>query len=298
MLVSKNKMDDHKLGTLYGVYLGDAMGAVLEFQYVDSRICKHRVRWAMTLPGDSCMFLRPGQTTDDSDLTRILHEAFLGAKPFCLDRLAASYHAWLQSNPPDVGRTIRTAFGTSAPTAKAMWRRAREMNMDAQTNGALMRVAPIAIHATDDLDAMIRLIRRECRLSHPNPICIDCNVLYCIAIWCLIRHRDPIPLIEQQYVATVHPEVQDWFLRLSLPHVGIRSSFPNEGHVKYGFVHAFYHLRKKSTFEAAIEATLRTGGDTDTNAAIVGGMMGALHGYRALPQERLALLMKANTSCT
>jgi ADP-ribosyl-[dinitrogen reductase] hydrolase len=30
---------------------------------------------------------------------------------------------------------------------------------------------------------------------------------------------------------------------------------------------------------------LLKGGDTDTNAAIVGGMMGALHGVTELPQE-------------
>ena len=30
---------------------------------------------------------------------------------------------------------------------------------------------------------------------------------------------------------------------------------------------------------------IREGGDTDTNAAIVGGMMGALAGFQKLPQE-------------
>lgn len=32
------------------------------------------------------------------------------------------------------------------------------------------------------------------------------------------------------------------------------------------------------TYEKAIQETIRLGGDTDTNAAIVGGMIGALKG--------------------
>ncbi len=39
----------------------------------------------------------------------------------------------------------------------------------------------------------------------------------------------------------------------------------------------------RSPFEAALRDTLSRGGDVDTNAAIVGGMMGALHGASGIP---------------
>jgi ADP-ribosyl-[dinitrogen reductase] hydrolase len=48
---------------------------------------------------------------------------------------------------------------------------------------------------------------------------------------------------------------------------------------------AFHFLRRATPYEEAIKATLMKGGDTDTNAAIVGGMMGALHGASAIPER-------------
>lgn len=43
------------------------------------------------------------------------------------------------------------------------------------------------------------------------------------------------------------------------------------------------HLRLGTSFETALEEVIGRGGDTDTNAAIVGGMLGALHGATNIP---------------
>ncbi len=44
------------------------------------------------------------------------------------------------------------------------------------------------------------------------------------------------------------------------------------------------HLRLQSSYEEAISNVLSMGGDTDTNAAIVGGLVGALHGHFGIPR--------------
>jgi ADP-ribosylglycohydrolase len=66
----------------------------------------------------------------------------------------------------------------------------------------------------------------------------------------------------------------------------------NAGHVKHAFTLAFHFLRKKATYEDAVRETLKLGGDTDTNACIVGGMMGALHGLSAIPTYMIDPVMK------
>ena len=53
--------------------------------------------------------------------------------------------------------------------------------------------------------------------------------------------------------------------------------------VRIGFTHAFFHLLEQSTFENALRETLAGGGDTDTNACIVGALLGALHGIDGIP---------------
>jgi ADP-ribosyl-[dinitrogen reductase] hydrolase len=47
------------------------------------------------------------------------------------------------------------------------------------------------------------------------------------------------------------------------------------GHLKIAFVWAFYYLKNEWTYDDAIKDMLVQGGDTDTNAAIVGGLLGA-----------------------
>jgi len=51
------------------------------------------------------------------------------------------------------------------------------------------------------------------------------------------------------------------------------------GHLKIAFMWAFYYLKNEFTYEAAIKDILMKGGDTDTNAAIVGGLIGS---YRSV----------------
>jgi len=52
----------------------------------------------------------------------------------------------------------------------------------------------------------------------------------------------------------------------------------NIGNLKIAFVWAFYYLKNNFTYRAALKNILLRGGDTDTNAAIVGGLLGASQG--------------------
>ena len=47
--------------------------------------------------------------------------------------------------------------------------------------------------------------------------------------------------------------------------------------------HAFFHLKTSTDFEKALIATVTRGGDTDTNAAIAGALLGATLGVEAIP---------------
>lgn len=54
------------------------------------------------------------------------------------------------------------------------------------------------------------------------------------------------------------------------------------GHLKIAFVWAFYYLKNEITYSEALKDILLQGGDTDTNAAIVGGLLGAAYGLSAI----------------
>ena len=52
---------------------------------------------------------------------------------------------------------------------------------------------------------------------------------------------------------------------------------------KVPFLWAFYYLKKEFTFEEAMKDIISKQGDTEANAAIVGGLLGAAYGIDRIP---------------
>jgi ADP-ribosyl-[dinitrogen reductase] hydrolase len=167
--------------------------------------------------------------------------------------------------------------------------RSSKWNTLSQANGSLMRILPLAIWASRLPDEqLVRAARLEATLSHPHQICQDCNAVYCLLVAHLIHHPGDRDGALQKAAAfvdrdDVHATVRQWFHHESLDASALdcRQAI---GHVRWAFALAIYHLRQGSSYEQAVEETLLKGGDTDTNAAIVGGLMGALHGVEAIPE--------------
>jgi ADP-ribosyl-[dinitrogen reductase] hydrolase len=57
------------------------------------------------------------------------------------------------------------------------------------------------------------------------------------------------------------------------------------GVIDIAFSWAFYYLSKDISFNEAIRDILLRGGDTDTNAAIVGGLIGAAVGIDGINKD-------------
>jgi ADP-ribosyl-[dinitrogen reductase] hydrolase len=68
------------------------------------------------------------------------------------------------------------------------------------------------------------------------------------------------------------------------------------GLVLYAFTNAIYNLAEESRFEDAIFSALLAEGDTDTNACIVGGMVGAYGVLGSLPNYTLSQGLKCDIS--
>ncbi|KAJ0391038.1 hypothetical protein P43SY_010614 [Pythium insidiosum] len=283
---------DHAYGALLGVLCGDAAGAPLEF--ARSKITERDVDKAVQMPGGGIFKVGPGQITDDSELALALARGLVGQAPtdgFPLESVASQYHQWFESDPYDIGNTCSTAFNVSSVDgsyARAMINAAAKFNTQSEANGSLMRVLPLAIWAFTQPDStLVALAREEARLSHPSVVCQDSNAVYCLLVAHLIRHPgDAVGAVaraERFVLDHVNSSVRDWFLTESLDVAGIDCT-RSIGHVRWAFVLAIHHLRNRTPYEEGIRRTLLLGGDTDTNAAIVGGVLGALHGQAAIPE--------------
>ena len=71
---------------------------------------------------------------------------------------------------------------------------------------------------------------------------------------------------------------------------------PMDGFVRVAFTHAFRHLAIGTTDEEALREPLAGGGDTDTNACIVGGRLGARWGAGAIPPAMTEKVLSCDTT--
>ena len=142
----------------------------------------------------------------------------------------------------------------------------------------------IARHSDVSAQTGGELAMEDALLSHPNPVCQDTNAIYVFTIINLLRGVSPQDALKytDEFVKMndFYDKVKHWYSRESLD-ISTMDAKQQCGHVRWGFVLAFYFLRHPEiSFEEAIKITLMKGGDTDTNAAIVGGLVGA---YQPIP---------------
>jgi len=286
------------MNSMLGALVGDAAGATLEFY--NGTITEEKALHAMTMPGGGSLRVGPGQITDDGELTLSLWRALQSFESDNMLSLMKEYAKWYESCPFDIGRTCSFAFEAyydlfeehPTNTLHDCKTTIQTLNGTSEANGALMRATAIATwcvtHPEFNIGNGVKLAKEDAKLSHPNIVCQEVNMIYVFAIIHLLQGRTPQETLEftNHFVLNLitSEKVKDWYFKESLDVSNMKCT-SQIGHVRWGFVLAMYFLRNPMiTFEEAIKITLMKGGDTDTNAAIVGGMVGA---YQQIPEYML-----------
>ena len=283
------------LGSLIGLSVGDALGATLEFAF-DGATPEPRVETALGMPGGGCHGVAPGQVTDDTELALALASALADRDPadgFPASAAVDAYRAWFASDPFDVGITCSSAFCPrhGLPSATS------------QSNGSLMRIAPLAAWAASRDDADIaRLAIADASITHDSRIVHLSTAAYAVTVAALVRGERPREAIEKaeawlELEAAEDPAARTvlaWAARSPVDGEFTDAVGERQGWAKHAFRLAFYHLRNGSAFEDAMAHVLGVGGDTDTNAAIVGAAMGARDGFEKIPPEWFRAVLHAD----
>ncbi len=100
---------DAIVGGLLGAAAGDALGATVEFMSPADIERRHGVH--RDIVGGGAFGWRPGQGTDDTDLTWAVVSGYLNTEGIdSLQAIAEEFLAWFDTDPPDVGLTTREAL--------------------------------------------------------------------------------------------------------------------------------------------------------------------------------------------
>ena len=273
-------------GCLLGQLAGDALGSLVEFR-TSEEILHEYPDGVRDLADGGKWNTIAGQPTDDSELALSLARVLVRLGRYDAGEAGKAYVSWLNSGPFDCGTTIACGLQGNP-------------NPDSQANGAMMRISPLGIFgARHALSEVAEWARQDAALTHPNPVCRQANALFAMAIADAVRSA--------RSSAEVHQGIEEWARQrqvdASLLDV-IRESVncpPKEyseqqGWVLIAFHNALWQLLHASTLEEAVVDTVMRGGDTDTNAAICGALLGAVHGREAIPARWIECLRNCRPS--
>jgi len=275
---------DRAVGCLMGHIAGDSLGSLVEFE-TPVQIAGRYPDSVRDLADGGTWDTIAGQPTDDSELALALARALVGRSEWPAEAVAAAYGDWYASRPFDIGGTTGQAFSAAAAarSAKAMEAR-RVADRTSQSNGALMRCSPIGIWARTP-DEAAAAAREDALLSHPHPLCQAASAALVAAISIGIRGGERAKMFAAAEAAVAAPEAEP--LREALARArsgeGPLDFVHQQGSVMIAFQNAFRHLAAGTPLESALIETVGQGGDTDTNAAICGALLGATQGRGAIP---------------
>ena len=280
------RMLDRAKGCLFGQVIGDNLrraGRVPDGKRRSPNAYPDGVR---DLHDGGCWNILAGQVTDDSELALALARTLLETRQLRPGSGRRGLRRLVRHPVPfDMGGTIGQALsaaasadaGSKAETASS------QANTGSQANGSLMRVSPIGIWARRP-EVADRFAREDSGLTHPHEVCVDACGVFAAAIAEGIRSGDRNAMfrIAQSHART--KAVNDTLRRAAAGKAP--EDYCSEeirGWVRLALQNAFCHLQRGETVEDALVTTVGKGGDTDTNAAITGALLGAADGLGAIP---------------
>lgn len=273
-------------GAMWGQAVGDALGTTVEFASAQRIAARPKDAWPREIIGQGPFSVAAGQVTDDTELAWSLARSLAKHGRYEEDEVAAAYVRWRRSEPFDCGMATDQAFGRGVALGPGLAGRLRaRANQQTQANGSLMRSSPLGVFgATLPREELAKLAAADSTLSHPDPICQAACAVYVTTIADAITSGLPgAELYARALRFASDSKVKDTLEAAAkeLP----PSDGEKQGWVRIALQHAFFHLKNSTDFEAALVQTVSLGGDTDTNAAIVGALLGSVLGEAAIPRR-------------
>ena len=261
-----------------GQLVGDALGGAVR-GWEPERIRSVYPDGVWEMVGNAELGTIPGQPSANSELALVLARSLAEHGEYHESSARDAYREWLRSAAVNEDPTLRGALEGAADS-------------DSTSNRALMRASPIGIFGSRVWSGVVELWSREdAAITHPNPVCLAANELYAIAIANAIRVPSPrealfehlraradVDVILADQVKKARTDPPDYLSRPDSVVVALHNALWQLRPKEYWPVHA-------ESFEQALVDTVSRGGDTDTNAAVCGALLGAVLGHKAIPER-------------
>ncbi len=271
---------DRALGALLGVAVGDALGATAEFMSARDIVAQFNIH--NQIIGGGWLHLKPGQVTDDTEMTLALGSALIASGGWNLRAIADAFGTWMRSEPVDIGNTCRRGISRyltngsfCAPPAEGDG-----------GNGAAMRNLPTVFVSLESESVLVQRSIEQAHLTH-NHAESDAATA---AIACMTRRL----LLEGERAACDHI-ASDLVARHPAFHF---KPWPGNtsGYIVDTVQTVFDRFFNTGSFEECLVQVVNRGGDADTAGALAGQLAGALYCVQGIPSRWLEKLDPAITA--
>ena len=255
---------------IIGLVVGDALGVPFEFK-------KRDTFKAEKMTGYGTYNQPPGTWSDDSSLTLATVASIGGTGKIDLADIMDNFIMWLNDGAYtpygsvfDVGRSTRKAIFRYASGVEPL-KCGGQTYMD-NGNGALMRILPLAFipHTTQD-------ILNVSKLTHAHEISQTACSLYIYIAGKLIEGTSIKEAICS--LAYLQPVMQmEEFKRIAYIGELNRDEIRSSGYVVDTLEAALWCLWVTNTYKDCVLTAVNLGVDTDTVAAVAGGLAGIVYG--------------------
>lgn len=272
-----------------GALLGDALGAPHEFKHLKHNVYTGQLQYSTYLVNRwtrERRELKVGQVTDDSEMAIILLRSILQHGGYSPEHVLLEYMEWAQ-NAPFMGNNTRNLFkdaGARVDKLGAYRRRLAVAQTEApsHSNGALMRCWPLVLLQSAEA------VLADVNATNPYDVPRECNLVYINMLsWALQG------CTAEEILVGIRPSLQCAEI-VALYTEENRNICTNKGHCLHALWCCFTVLRYWAAFEGQYSKIMHwviaehIGSDTDTNAAIVGALVGALLGWDAMVADQRA----------
>lgn len=280
-LEPEDRVLERAQGCLLGQIAGDSLGSLVEFRTPED-IRSEYPDGVRDLADGGPFNLLAGQPTDDSEMALVLARLLAEQGAYSAKEARRCYELWVESYPFDIGHAVLSGLT------------GRKVH-GSQANGALMRISPLGIFgAKYERKQVAQWAEQDAAITHPNPVCRQANALFASGIALAVR-TGCAP-------SDLYREIVTWAEELNADDdlfMAIRSAtespppdfFRHQGWVLIALRNALWQLLHAPNLEDGLIDTVRRGGDTDTNAAICGALLGAVYGRDSVPERWIDRLL-------
>ncbi len=282
-------------GCLLGAAVGDALGLPMEGL---SR--RRQQKMYPEVKGYHFLFGK-GTISDDTEHTCLVAQAIIasgGDEEFFSQDFAWRLKKWLFGLPPGIGlATLRAILKLSVgfPVQKS--------GVFSAGNGPAMRSAIIGVCYGDQSDKLKNMVRISTRITHTDPKAEHGSLAVALAAYLASRHQeDPSRYLHTlKGILDFDTELLE-IIKKAIESVNLDNStetFADNLGLDRGVSGYIYHtvpvvlhtwFRHPRNFQAALVEAIKCGGDTDTVASILGGIIGASIGREGIPDEMITNL--------